>query len=164
MHNPFLYVHFVSATRKHLSYLDVPMPPPAIPCRSNLFFHGRCGGKGWPFTIQVHWLTRQKLKIHKVSRLSNKHRARRHLPSMMPAANKNTTRYKESAQEYKSRMKTHSLPVQKLDASLANQTTGPLTSSIRPIRPIGFKLDHFASSSGSTSRNSAVILYKTDQA
>jgi len=53
---------------------------------------------------------------------------------------------------------THSLPVQKLDASLANQAITPRNSSGRPIRPIGFNLDHFSSRCGCLSRYAAVIL------
>ena len=54
--------------------------------------------------------------------------------------------------------KTYSLPVQKLDASLANQVTTPRSSSGRPMRPIGFNLDHLSNSSGCLSRYAAVIL------
>src|SRR6266498_3256601 len=56
------------------------------------------------------------------------------------------------------RNNTCSLPVQKLDASLANQVTTPRSSSGRPSRPSGFSLDHFSNNSGCLSRNSAVIL------
>ena len=48
--------------------------------------------------------------------------------------------------------RTYSLPVQKLDASLANHTVTPRSSSGRPIRPIGFKLDHFSRRLGWLSR------------
>jgi len=54
---------------------------------------------------------------------------------------------------------TYSLPVQKLDASLANQTTTPRSSSGRPMRPIGFKLDHLSRSCGCLSMKAAVILF-----
>lgn len=56
---------------------------------------------------------------------------------------------------------TYSLPVQKLEASLANQVTTPRSSSGRPSRPIGFNLDHFSSNSGCLSRYAAVILPTT---
>lgn len=53
---------------------------------------------------------------------------------------------------------THSLPVQKLDASLANQAITPRSSSGLPIRPIGFKSDHFSKRWGWLSKYAAVIL------
>lgn len=53
---------------------------------------------------------------------------------------------------------TYSLPVQKVDASLANHAITPRSSSGRPIRPIGFKLDHLSRRCGSLSRYAAVIL------
>ena len=54
---------------------------------------------------------------------------------------------------------TYSLPVQKLDASLANHAMAPRSSSGRPIRPTGFELDHLSRSCSSLSRNAAVILF-----
>ena len=54
---------------------------------------------------------------------------------------------------------TYSLPVQKLDASLANHAITPRSSSSRPIRPTGLELDHLSRSCGSLSRNAAVILF-----
>jgi hypothetical protein len=53
---------------------------------------------------------------------------------------------------------THSLPVQKLDASLANHAMTPRSSSGRPMRPKGFKFDHFSRRWGSASRYAAVML------
>lgn len=53
---------------------------------------------------------------------------------------------------------THSLPVQKLDALLANHTHTPLISSGLPILPIGFRFDHFSSRWGCLSKYAAVIL------
>ena len=53
---------------------------------------------------------------------------------------------------------THSLPVQKLDASDASHVTTPRSSSGRPSRPSGFISDHFSSRCGSLFRNAAVIL------
>jgi len=54
---------------------------------------------------------------------------------------------------------TYSLPVQKLDASLANHAITPRSSSGWPIRPNGFELDHLSRSCGSLSRNAAVMLF-----
>ena len=56
---------------------------------------------------------------------------------------------------------THSLPVQNVDASDASQAITPLSSSGRPIRPSGFKLDHLSNKCGCVSRYAAVILHKT---
>lgn len=53
---------------------------------------------------------------------------------------------------------TYSLPVQNVDASLANHVITPRNSSGRPIRPIGFKLDHFSRRCGCSSIYAAVIL------
>ena len=53
---------------------------------------------------------------------------------------------------------THSLPVQKLEASLASQVTTPRNSSGLPMRPIGLEEDHLASNSVRVSKNAAVIL------
>ena len=56
---------------------------------------------------------------------------------------------------------THSLPVQNVDASDPSQAITPLSSSGRPIRPSGFKLDHLSNKCGCVSRYAAVILHKT---
>lgn len=53
---------------------------------------------------------------------------------------------------------THSLPVQKLDASLASHVTTPLNSSVVPIRPSGFKFDHLSSRCGLVPSSAADML------
>lgn len=53
---------------------------------------------------------------------------------------------------------THSLPVQKLDASLASHVTTPLNSSVVPIRPSGFKFDHLLSRCGLVPSSAADML------
>jgi len=53
---------------------------------------------------------------------------------------------------------TYSLPVQKLDASLANHAMTPRSSSGRPMRPKGFKFDHLSRRWGCASRYAAVML------
>lgn len=51
----------------------------------------------------------------------------------------------QSTADTKAATGTHSLPVQNVDASLANHATTPRSSSGLPIRPIGFRFSHFCS-------------------
>ena len=74
------------------------------------------------------------------------------LPRMMPTAHKDTREMVINHQVLNDDLTPYSLPVQKLDASLANHTVTPRSSSGRPIRPIGFKLDHFSRRLGWLSR------------
>lgn len=79
-------------------------------------------------------------------------------PSMVTSAYKNATSRISVICTEPGKSFTHSLPVQKLDASLANHATTPRSSSGRPMRPKGFKFDHFSRRWGCASRYAAVIL------
>jgi len=56
--------------------------------------------------------------------------------------------FKQSNRDPRMSVQTYSLPVQKLEASLASQTETPLISFGRPIRPIGFELDQLSRKAG----------------
>lgn len=60
--------------------------------------------------------------------------------------------------QIKGNLNTYSLPVQNVDASLANHAITPRSSSGLPILPIGFKLDHLSNKCGCESRYAAVML------
>lgn len=86
----------------------------------------------------------------------------------MSAANQNAVsnnNIKISSRQWNKKMKsrrekTYSLPVQKVEASDASQAITPLSSSGRPSRPSGFKLDHLSNKCGCVSTYAAVILRK----
>jgi hypothetical protein len=83
------------------------------------------------------------------------------LPRVMSSANQNAISNKHQNHEYKQNLdgrKTYSLPVQKVEASDASQAITPLSSSGRPSRPSGFKLDHLSNKCGCLSRYAAVML------
>ena len=67
-------------------------------------------------------------------------------------------RNKVRKNKHLSSLNTHSLPVQKLDASDASHVTTPRSSSGRPSRPSGLISDHVSSRCGSLSAYVAVIL------
>lgn len=75
----------------------------------------------------------------------------------MPSAHQNTANDTQQRRHGKV-ANTHSLPVQKLDASDASHVTTPRISSGRPRRPSGFMLDHLSNSCGCLSKYAAVIL------
>lgn len=79
-------------------------------------------------------------------------------PSMVTSAYKNATSRISVTCTYPRKSFTYSLPVQKLDASLANHAMTPRSSSGRPMRPKGFKFDHFSRRWGCASRYAAVML------
>ena len=79
---------------------------------------------------------------------------------MMTTADHDTVDFLEVVLE--GRMSTHSLPVQKVLASLASQAVTPRSSSGRPNLPSGFPLSHFCLKLGYLLRKDAVILHNIE--
>ena len=79
---------------------------------------------------------------------------------MISTAHQNTATH-SARHPKKNRGNTHSLPVQKLDASNASHTKTPRFSSGRPRRPSGFRPEHFSYRCCYLSRYAAVILRRS---